>query len=281
MYVHQEDRARLLELLNKQDIINNFEAEIRRRDNAIIWISMDVKAIRDQCGKIILLEGTIEDITERKRAEEKIRASLLEKETMLREIHHRVKNNLQVISSLLGLQSGYVQDEQSRKIFQESMGRVSTMAKIHTMLYQSADMSRVDFGGFIRDLASRLQQSSGTAGSPVGVNVNVSDVSLTIETSIPCGLILNELVSNSLKHAFPEGRGGEVNISMTKVEDRFVLAVQDNGIGFPAAVDFQNTKSLGLELVNLLVGQINGSIELHVEGGTTFTITFPAVSKRG
>jgi two-component sensor histidine kinase len=104
---------------------------------------------------------------------------------------------------------------------------------------------------------------------------------MTVETSIPCGLILNELVSNALKHAFPEGRGGEVNISMIKAGDRFVLTVQDNGIGFPEALDFQNTKSLGLELVNLLVGQMNGAITLTVEGGTTFTITFPAVSKEG
>ncbi|MEI6457219.1 MAG: histidine kinase dimerization/phosphoacceptor domain -containing protein [bacterium] len=219
--------------------------------------------------------------SERQRAEEKIKASLLEKETMLKEIHHRVKNNLQVISSLLGLQSSYVQGEQSRKIFQESQDRVSTMAKIHTMLYQSEDMSRVDFGSFIRDLAGRLQQSYGIAGSPIEVHVDVADVSLTIETSIPCGLILNELVSNALKHAFPEGRGGEVNISMTRARDQFTLTVQDNGIGFPEAMDFHNTKSLGLELVNLLVGQINGTIDLQVKGGTTFTITFPAVSKRG
>ena len=212
--------------------------------------------------------------------EEKIKASLLEKETMLKEIHHRVKNNLQVISSLLALQSGYVQDEKSREIFQESQDRVSTMAKIHTMLCQSEDMSGVDFGGFIGDLAGRLQQSYGIAGSRVGIHVNV-DVSMTIETSIPCGLILNELVSNALKHAFPEGRGGEVNISMIKAGDRFVLTVQDNGIGFPEAVDFKNSKSLGLELVNLLVGQMNGAITLTVERGATFTVTFPAVSKGG
>jgi two-component sensor histidine kinase len=104
---------------------------------------------------------------------------------------------------------------------------------------------------------------------------------MTIGISIPCGLILNELVSNALKHAFPEGRGGEVHISITTAGDRFVLKVQDNGIGFPAAVDFQNTKSMGLDLVNLLVGQINGTIDLQVDGGTTFTITFPAVNKGG
>ena len=216
-----------------------------------------------------------------KQAEEKIKASLLEKETMLKEIHHRVKNNLQVISSLLDLQSSYLKDEKAKEMLQNSMDRVSTMAKIHTMLYQSEDMSRVDFGGFIRDLSSRLRQSYGISGSPVGVNVNVSDVSLTIETSIPCGLILNELVSNALKHAFPEGKGGEVYISMKSEGDQFTLTVQDNGIGFSAAVDFQDPRSLGLELVSLLVRQVNGTIDLEVDGGTKFTITFPIANKRG
>jgi len=221
------------------------------------------------------------DITERKQAEEKVRASLTEKEILLQEIHHRVKNNLQLISSLLGLQSRYLEDEKSREILRESQNRVRVMANIHTMLYQSENLSRVDFGCFIRDLTGRLQQSYGITGSPIEVHVDMADLSLSIKTSIPCGLILNELVSNALKHAFPEGRGGEVNISMTKAGDRFVFKVQDNGIGFPKAVDFQNTQTLGLELVRILVEQIHGTIDLRVDGGTTFTITFPAVSKGG
>jgi|GEM_PF-3130923 PAS domain S-box-containing protein len=242
------------------------------------------------------------NITSRKLAEDKIKASLQEKETLLKEIHHRVKNNLQVISSLLDLQSSYLQDEKAKEMLHNSMDRIKTMAKIHTMLYQSEDMSRVDFRGFIRDLAGSLQQSYGIAEFPVRINVDVSDVSLTIETSIPCGLILNELVSNALKHAFPEemfkvqgsrfkaGETGEITIAMTEestppaVMDStlhairptlLVLTVSDNGTGFPEAVDFHNTKSLGLELVHLLVGQINGTITMTVREGTTFTIMFP------
>lgn len=267
-------------------------------------IIVHIEAIASENGQEC--RAVVTAITERKQAEEKIKASLLEKETMLKEIHHRVKNNLQVISSLLGLQSSYVQDEKSRKIFQESQSRVSTMARIHTMLYQSKDMSRVDFGGFISDLVSHLQQSYGFAGSPVEIYVDVSGVSLPIETSIPCGLILNELVSNALKHAFPDtevreqgsgSRGQEKEqkdeITITLTENSYdsppsalrppliTLTVSDNGIGFPEAVDFKNTKSLGLELVNLLVGQMNGTIDLHVKGGTTFIITFPAIGKGG
>jgi len=222
-----------------------------------------------------------QDITARKRDEERLKSLLLEKETILKEIHHRVKNNLQVISSLLGLQSSYLQDEKARELFQESQDRVKIMANIHTMLYQSDDLSRVDYGGFIRDLTGRLQQSYGSAGFPIEVHADIADVSLDIETSIPCGLILNELVSNALKHAFPGGREGGINITMRQKDQMMTLTVQDNGIGFPGSLDFQNTKSLGLELVNLLVGQINGKITLQVEGGTTFTITFPAVSEGG
>lgn len=220
-------------------------------------------------------------LEEQKKAEEKIKASLLEKETMLMEIYHRVKNNMQLISSLLGLQSSYLQDEKAREVLQNSIDRVKTMADIHNLLYHAADLARIDLGSFIRDLTGRLQQSYYAAESPVDVHVDASDVSLTIEMAIPCGLILNELVSNALKHAFPEGKGGEINITMRLEDNQVALTVQDNGMGLPDAVDFQNTQSLGLELVNLLVGQLNGTISLEVDGGTTFTIIFPAGEKGG
>jgi PAS domain S-box-containing protein len=263
----------------RTELIDCINSKTRKTFNEIPYKSkfLNIRMAPTREGAII---STI-DVTTRKQAEEQLHASLREKDILLMEIHHRVKNNMQVISSLLGMQSSYVQDEQSREIFQQSQDQVRIMAQIHTMLYQSDDLSRINFDGFIKDLAGRLQQSCRTAVSPIQVHTDIADVSMTIEISIPCGLILNELVSNALKHAFPEGRGGEVHISITTAGDRFVLKVQDNGIGFPAAVDFQNTKSMGLDLVNLLVGQINGTIDLQVDGGTTFTITFPAVNKGG
>jgi len=232
--------------------------------------------------RIQIVANDLQRIMAQRRAEEALCTSLLEKETLLKEIHHRVKNNLQVISSLLDLQSSYLKDEKAREMLHNSMDRIKTMARIHTMLYQSEDLARIDLGGFIRDLAARLQQSYGTAGSPVTVNVAVpAGISLTIETSIPCGLILNELVSNALKHAFLEGKGGNIDIAMKAQRDQFVLTVSDNGTGFPAGVDFRSTRSLGLELVNLLVGQMGGKIDMRVDVGTRWTITFPTAGKEG
>jgi two-component sensor histidine kinase/PAS domain-containing protein len=220
------------------------------------------------------------DITDRKQAEARIQTSLLEKETLLKEIHHRVKNNLTVISSLLDLQSSCLQDEKARAALQNSIARVRTMASIHTQLYQSQDLTRVDFGLFLRDLIGNISQSYGKAESPVSIHVDADEVRLGIDASIPCGLILNELVANALKHAFPEGKEGKINIRMRSEDNRVTLTVQDNGIGFPESLEVTNLKSLGLELVNLLVGQINGKMDMQVDGGTIWTITFPLKNER-
>ncbi|MFH0787090.1 MAG: PAS domain S-box protein [Pseudomonadota bacterium] len=217
----------------------------------------------------------------RKQVEDQIRASLKEKEVMVQEIHHRVKNNLQVIQSLLNLQAEKTKDSQSREVLKESRDRIRSMALIHEKLYRSTDFGNIDMADYLRDLSTRLFQSSQVNTEKVKLRIEVDEVQLGIDKAVPIGLILNELISNALKHAFPEGRGGEVNISMITAGDRYVLTVQDNGIGFPKAVDFQNTKSLGLELVNLLVGQINGTIDLTVEGGTKFTITIPMANHKG
>jgi two-component sensor histidine kinase len=244
------------------------------------WVFAKASPLHDQAGNIIGAIESIRDITEHKLAGEKIKGSLLEKETMLKEIHHRVKNNMQVISSLLDLQAAKLPDEKSREIFQDSINRVSTMASIHNQLYQSEDLTWVDFGGFIRDLVGNLRQSYGRSESPVAIEVETSDMHLGIESSVPCGLIVNELVSNALKHAFPGGRDGEIDVGMRSEKDLIVLTVRDNGIGFPESIDHTEAKSLGLELVNILVGQIGGKIDIQVDGGTTWTITFPVKNER-
>ncbi len=217
----------------------------------------------------------VRDITERKKTDEIIKASLNEKEILLKEIHHRVKNNLQVISSLLNIQSGYVQDKAAQELFKESQNRVKSMALIHEKLYQSSDFARVDFASYIRSLTSYLFQSYAVAAKGLTLLTDIDDVHLGIDTSIPCGLMVNELVSNALKHAFPNGHGGEVRVSLKEQEgQRITLSVGDNGVGFPEDLDFRNVPSLGLQLISTLVGQLQGTIELKRDKGTEFQINF-------
>jgi two-component sensor histidine kinase len=217
----------------------------------------------------------VHDITERKRAEEQLKTSLKEKEVLLKEIHHRVKNNLQIISSLLKLQSEYIQDEQMLRMFRESQNRVKSMALIHEKLYQSKDLVKLDLVEYIRNLAAYLFRSYGVDSYAISLQIEVDNVSLGIDTAIPCGLIINELVSNSLKHAFPASREGEIRIAFRSGRDnQFTLIVSDNGAGLPRDLDFLKTESLGLQLVNMLVHQLEGAIELDRSGGTAFKITF-------
>jgi len=216
-----------------------------------------------------------QEIADRMRAEKQIEASLKEKEVLLREIHHRVKNNLQVISSLLHLQSRGIQDKETLEIFRDSQNRVRSMALIHEKLYRSHDLARVDFAGYIRRLTSALIRSYRAHSAPVNLRVDASDICLPIDSAVPCGLIINELVSNSLKHAFVDGREGEIRVTLRSSADHQVtLVVSDNGVGFPEEVDFQNTKSLGLQLINTLTQQLAGTVELHRNGGTEFQIMF-------
>lgn len=215
------------------------------------------------------------EITERKRVEEQIQASLEEKEVLLKEIHHRVKNNLQVVCSLLYLQSRSIKDKETLEMFQDGQNRVHSMSLVHERLYQSQDLARVDFAEYVRDLTSHLFRSYGGDSNCIKAEINVDGVLLGVDTAIPCGLILNELVSNSLKHAFLDGRGGEIHIEFRSDDDsQFRLVVSDNGVGLPEDLDFRDAESLGLQLVNTLVDQLEGTIELDGSGGTAFKITF-------
>ena len=221
-----------------------------------------------------VIEYTL-DITKRKRAEEEIAASLKEKEVLLREIHHRVKNNLHVISSLLDLQSNLIKDGQALEVFQESRNRIRSMALIHEKLYKSKDLVRIDFAEYIKDLAGGLVAFFGTDPEEISLKMDIDVEIPDIEMAICCGLIVNELVSNSLKHAFPDSRGGEIVILFhTNKDNRVALTFSDNGVGFPEHIDFKDTQSLGLQLVNTLTDQLDGEIELFGHAGTRFEIVF-------
>lgn len=241
------------------------------------FISLDTAAILDEKGKFKGFRTTLTDISERKKMEGEIGDSLKEKELLLKEIHHRVKNNLQVISSLLNMQSRYIKNKTDQELFRESQTRAKSMALIHERLYQSTDLRRIDFGEYIKTLTYDLYHSYGGNPNTIKLNIELEPIMVDINTAVPCGLIVNELLSNTLKHAFPNGRRGELNIKFYSKNKNLVLIVRDDGVGFPEDLNFRNTESLGLNLVNTLVGQINGEIEIMVDHGTEFKIKFPEV----
>jgi two-component sensor histidine kinase len=222
----------------------------------------------------------MDDITERKRAEEKIQAALIEKEILLREIHHRVKNNMQIISSLLRLKSKYIKDKKYRILFEESQNTIKSMSLIHEKLYKSKDMSNVDFKEYIIDLVNGLFLSYGVNRSVITSRIDIENVFLGLDFAIPCGLIINELITNSLKYAFPDGRKGEIKIAFSKInENIYELFVGDNGVGIPENIDVGNTESLGLRLVSMLVNdQLEGGMDLKRNKGTKFRIIFKGVN---
>ncbi len=216
------------------------------------------------------------DITQRKNSESEIKQSLKDKELLLREIHHRVKNNMQIISSLLNLQRNYIEDAEADNLLQESQGRVKSMALVHEKLYQTDDLARIHVVDYIRSLTMNLFHSY-TVKPGIILRQDVGEVFFDIDTAVPLGLIINELVSNSLKYAFPQQDEGKIFISLKENPDNkgvgeYLLMVGDDGVGFPDNLNFKNTPSLGLQLVNTLVNQLDGSIELLKNKGTCFKI---------
>ncbi len=247
-----------------------------RRKNGEEWPAyLHLQVIRDEHGEPLSLEGFVEDITARKMAEDQIRSSLHEKEILLKEIHHRVKNNLQVISSLLNLQSHRLHDHRDVDIFRTSMDRVKSMALIHDKLYRSENLARVYFPEYANDLVRDIFFNY-SVGNRVGLDLGIDPVSFDIDTAVPLGLVINELVSNALKHAFPEDRQGNISTRLHIQGKDAVLVISDDGIGFPEDVDYTDTPSLGMQLVVTLVEQLEGAIELNRNGGTEFRITFKA-----
>ena len=202
------------------------------------------------------------------RANERLTGSLAEKDVLLKEVHHRVKNNLQVISSLLNLQSGYIKDPVALQVFIESRNRVRSMALIHEKLYQSQDLSRIDFEDYIKTLSSGLLAGFAGKKSAIRIAVDVEKIMLPVDSAVPCGLIVNELVTNCFKYAFTPETGGQIRIAMKRSDDtRLLLSVSDDGVGFPKDLDFRNTESLGMQLVTTLAEQLDGTIELKERRG--------------
>jgi PAS domain S-box-containing protein len=263
-----------------------------RKDGTEVPIEIGLNPLQTSEGHFVL--SSIADITDRKRAQEGLHAlnaeleqrvgartsELKERESLLQEIHHRVKNNLQVISSLINMQIRGLQDASTRAALRDCQSRVVTMAQIHEMLYQSADYARVPFAKYARDLTARVLSASGISHGTVALHYELEELSLPVEQAIPCGLILNELVANSLKHAFPNAASGTIRVELRLTPDRSaLLSVSDNGIGIAPTLDLEHLSSLGIQLVMTLVDQLDGHLEIIRLPGSTFRIIFPLESR--
>ena len=210
----------------------------------------------------------------RRRAEEQIQVSLREKEVLLQEIHHRARNNMQIISGLLDFQAQATGDERVRNAFRESKNRIQSMARVHKQLYRSADVAQIDMEAYVKGLGADLIASYGA--HDVSLRVDAPDVAFPIDTAIPCGLLLTELISNALKHAFPDRGPGEVRVVLRAAGDRYELTVNDNGAGLPPDWELDRAESLGLGLVQTLTRQLKGTLEVNRTAGTAFEVTFAA-----
>ena len=251
----------------------DFECRIQTNDDRLRWIWAKGKSVYENDGQTRLLVGIVVDITDKKKKEELIRKALREKEVLLSEIHHRVKNNLAIVSGLLRLQARKVKDKKLKAVLKESESRVFSMSMIHEMLYKQDDFSRVDFGSYLEKLFDRVNDAIGQPGGMVTCEVVADEAYLDMATAVPLGLVLNELFNNAFIHAFPDRDKGHISISLTEVEGNYTLVFQDDGIGLPDGKE-QKGSSLGLELVHGLIHQVGGEVAIDSHTGTRFTISF-------
>jgi PAS domain S-box-containing protein len=271
-----------------------------RKDGSRFWASVVITALYEADGRLRGFAKVTRDITERRAAEQalaaanaqleyrvaartaelqalntRLQASLDEREVLLKEIHHRVKNNLQVVLSLLALHRDTMNDPRTLQFLQESERRIQAMALVHETLYETSDLGHVNLGLYIPTLSAQLRRAYAVETDRVAVHMQVADVKLPIETAVPCGLILSELLSNCFKHAFPAGQTGDVTVTLTPEADHIRLCVRDTGCGVPADLDVANTASLGFQLVGALTDQLQGTLKLDRVGGSAVTLTFP------
>ena len=275
--VHPEDQGkvwgRMADRLAGKDVPPRYELKAIRKNGDTMWLEM-VSSRIEFMGKPAVQGGVI-DITDRQQADEQIKLSLKEKEVMLREIHHRVKNNMQIILSLLRIQSRSVKQRGTREIFKQSENRIRSMALIHEALYKSRDLANIDFADYIARMTTHLLSIYREDLGEIAIEQEVEGVFLDINRAIPCGLVISELVSNSLKHAFPDRKKGKLLIRMTQDKKGINrLTIKDNGIGLPEGLDYRETDTLGLQLVTDLVQQLKGTINVKKTKGTEFGIKF-------
>lgn len=275
--LHPEDAAchasDLSQLLTKG--YDNYEYRFQHQDGHYRWIYDQRRLVRDTQGNPSEIIGYCLDISDRKIVEERLKTSLKEKEVLLKEVHHRVKNNLQVISSLLKLQSRYINDDEVLSLFKDSYHRVRSMALIHEKLYVSEDLAKINVADYIENLTQNLFKSYSLNATKLNFYLDIDPYWLDVDTAIPCGLIINELVSNSIKYAFPDPQAGTIRVKFYLSNGQYVLTVSDDGIGLPLDFNLNTLDTLGLQLVINLTEQLEGNIEVRSNPGTLFTLTFP------
>lgn len=266
------DREMRLAIEEKRSRI--FESNVTTHHLENIWISTTLTPIYDEAGflkKIVLVDA---DITAGKIMQEQIAESLKEKEVLLKEIHHRVKNNLQIIISLLNLQSGYIKDETTLKAVQDGQNRVRSMALVHEKFYQAEELSEIDFGEYLEKLTQYIYQSYGDKTDRIKLSIEAERVGLDMDTAMPCGLLVNEIVSNAYKYAFPEERSGTILLKLFRKEGRVFISIKDNGVGFAPGFSVEGSESLGMQLIQALTAQLDGDLRVDTESGAEFEISF-------
>lgn len=272
----KEEVKNIFSSLNLSNPIISYEHKAEK-DGITRWQHWIDQALFDHEGNVVEYQSVGQDITDARMFQENTNRALKEKEILLKEIHHRVKNNMQIISSLLSLQSNYIVDDKDKRLFEDSQNRVRSMALVHEKLYKSENLSEIDFEDYINTLVQEIKYTYYELGVNVRISVQAKNIFISIDTAIPCALIVNELLSNSLKYAFPGGKKGEINIDCTRHEDgKNKLVFSDNGVGMPENIDIKDTDTLGLKLVYSLTMQLKGEISLNTGNvtGTVFTLIF-------
>jgi PAS domain S-box-containing protein len=270
-------REQFRRIIERDGEVRGLESAWKRRDGKIIYVRESAKAVRDgTSGTAAFYEGTVEDITGKKQVKEQIQKALAEKDLLLRELQHRIKNNMAVISSLLSLEMRSTSNPETVRVFSEARGRIKSMTQIYDTLSRSDNLKSVDFREYIQSLVKELFKSY-NVHSRVKLDIQVDDVHIDLKKAIPCGLIMNELISNALKYAFPKGRPGKVGIVLQKKgRNQVEMIVRDDGVGFTIPFNRKNPKTMGLRIVWMMVDQIDGHLSVIKGKGTGFRITFPA-----
>jgi PAS domain S-box-containing protein len=270
---YKEDDARVLETGRMFQAVEEYQAPGQGK----MYVEVTKTPLRDPRGKVMGLQAIFSDITERRKTEETIRASLEEKVVLLKEVHHRVKNNLQIVISLLRLQSVRTQNPDVLDTLQGTGNRIRSMALLHDALYRSENLARVNFAQYIESLCSHLFRAYGSRGGRIKLESHLQEFSVDLDQAVSCGLIINELVSNALKHAFPKGRVGRVMVELQKTpQEQIVLVVADDGVGLSPELDIRQTSTLGHQLVFMMVEKLRGAVEVTRDRGTAFRIAFQA-----